>query len=291
MINDTPNLSAPMADLGPFLRRRVDGRPRLMGIVNVTPDSFHAGSRVDSVTEAVAVGLSMWDAGADWVDVGGESTRPAARPVAVEEELERVVPVISALKDARPDGLISVDTRRPAVASAALDAGADMVNDVSGLRDPAMLELVRDRGCAVCIMHMLGEPGDMQTDPHYSDVVAEVSRELNAAAQSLIDQGHPPELICVDPGIGFGKLLEHNLALLRDGAQLRGPHDLALLWGASRKSMFKELLGQERAEDRLSGTLAVAAHAYNRGVDLLRVHDVAEHADLFTALKELQREA
>ena len=291
MINDTPNLGAPMADLGPFLRRRVDGRPRLMGIVNVTPDSFHAGSRVDSVSEAVEVGLDMWDAGADWVDVGGESTRPGALPVAVEEELERVIPVISALKDARPDGLISVDTRRPAVASAALDAGADMVNDVSGLRDPAMLELVRDRGCAVCIMHMLGEPGDMQSDPQYTDVVAEVSRELNATAQSLIDQGHPPELICVDPGIGFGKLLEHNLALLRDGAQLRGPHGLALLWGVSRKSMFKELLGQERTEDRLSGTLAVAAHAHNRGVDLLRVHDVAEHADLFTALKELGREA
>ncbi len=261
-----------------------------MGIVNATPDSFHAGSRVDSVAEAIDVGLAMWDAGADWVDIGGESTRPGARPVAVEDELERVIPVISALKDARPDGLISIDTRRSTVAAAALDAGADMVNDVSGLRDDVMLELVRDRGCAVCIMHMLGEPGDMQSDPQYTDVVAEVSRELNDTANRLIAAGHPAELICIDPGIGFGKLLEHNLALLRDGAQLRGPHSLALLWGVSRKSMFKELLGQDRTEDRLSGTLAVAAHAYNRGVDLLRVHDVAEHVALFTALKELERE-
>ena len=261
-----------------------------MGIVNVTPDSFHADSRADSVEGAVQIGLSMWDAGADWVDIGGESTRPGASPVAVDEELERVIPVISALDDARVDGLISIDTRRPEVAAAALDAGADMVNDVSGLRDPAMLELVRDRGCAVCIMHMLGDPGDMQSDPHYDDVVAEVSQELNETAQALIDQGHPPELICIDPGIGFGKRLEHNLSLLRDGAQLRGPHELALLWGVSRKSMFKELLGQQTTEDRLSGTLAVAAHAHNRGVDLLRVHDVAEHVALFTALKELERE-
>tara|TARA_B100001179_G_C18305983_1_gene281650 strand:- start:130 stop:552 length:423 start_codon:yes stop_codon:yes gene_type:complete len=139
-------------------------------------------------------------------------------------------------------------------------------------------------------MHMLGDPGDMQSDPHYDDVVAEVSQELNETAQALIDQGHPPELICIDPGIGFGKRLEHNLSLLRDGAQLRGPHELALLWGVSRKSMFKELLGQQTTEDRLSGTLAVAAHAHNRGVDLLRVHDVAEHVALFTALKELERE-
>ena len=162
-----------MDDLRPFLRRRPDGRCRLMGILNVTPDSFHVASRVD-LDGAVERGLEMWSAGADWVDVGGESTRPGATPVDSVEEAARVIPVIQALRQANPDGLISIDTRRSDVAGAALDAGANMVNDVSGLRDSAMEDLLVERGCAVCIMHMKGEPGNMQQNPTYDDVVSEI---------------------------------------------------------------------------------------------------------------------
>ena len=261
-----------------------------MGIVNVTPDSFHAASRVASVDTAVQAGLEMWEAGADWVDVGGESTRPGAEPVDVDEELSRVVPVIKRLKIEKPDGLVSVDTRRAVVAVAALDAGADMVNDVSGLRDPAMRAVVLERGCAVCIMHMLGEPGNMQNEPNYADVVGEVSANLLAVAEKLVAAGHPAGLISLDPGIGFGKRLEHNLDLLRSDANLRGDAEFSLLWGVNRKSMFKELLGRDSTDARLAGTLAVAAHAMAVGVDILRVHDVAEHHDLLSTLAVLKGE-
>jgi dihydropteroate synthase len=266
-----------------------------MGIVNVTPDSFHEASRVGSVAGAVEAALKMWDDGADWVDVGGESTRPGAEPVAVAEELERVIPVIQALNDEREKRqtdstqLISVDTRRVEVAKAALDTGADMVNDVSGLRDPKMGSLVVERGCAVCIMHMLGEPGNMQSEPEYADVVSEVSENLLGVATELVNNGHPPELICLDPGIGFGKRLSHNLELLRENSLTRDPR-FPLLWGVSRKSMFNELLGRESTDDRLPGTLAVAAHSMAVGVDILRVHDVAEHHDLLTTLSALKGE-
>ncbi len=290
MINDAPQPMPLMADLAPFLKRRTCGRPRLMGIVNVTPDSFHAASRVASVDTAVQAGLEMWEAGADWVDVGGESTRPGAEPVDVDEELSRVVPVIKGLKIEKPDGLVSVDTRRAVVAVAALDAGADMVNDVSGLRDPAMRAVVLERGCAVCIMHMLGEHGNMQNEPDYADVVGEVSANLLAVAEKLVAAGHPADLISLDPGIGFGKRLEHNLDLLRSDANLRGDAEFSLLWGVSRKSMFKELLGRDSTDARLAGTLAVAAHAMAVGVDILRVHDVAEHHDLLSTLAVLKGE-
>lgn len=290
MINDAPQPMPLMADLAPFLKRRPCGRPRLMGIVNVTPDSFHAASRVASVDTAVQAGLEMWEAGADWVDIGGESTRPGAEPVDVAEELSRVVPVIKGLKIEKPNGLVSIDTRRAVVAMAALDAGAEMVNDVSGLRDAAMRAVVLERGCAVCIMHMLGEPGNMQNEPDYADVVGEVSANLLAVADKLVAAGHPADLISLDPGIGFGKRLEHNLDLLRSDAGLRGDAEFSLLWGVSRKSMFKELLGRDSTDARLAGTLAVAAHAMAVGVDILRVHDVAEHHDLLSTLVALKGE-
>ena len=274
-----------MDDLRPFLRRRPDGRCRLMGILNVTPDSFHAASRVD-VDTAVERGLEMWDVGADWVDVGGESTRPGATPVDAMEEATRVVPVIQALRQANPSGLISIDTRRSEVALAALDAGANMVNDVSGLRDPAMEELVIERGCAVCIMHMQGEPGNMQQNPTYDDVVSEVYESLTSTANTLVSKGHDSAMICLDPGIGFGKNLTHNLELLHS----RSNSDYSILWGVSRKSMFKQLLGREQTEDRLAGTLGVAAHAMLEGVDILRVHDVEAHNDLLTTLATLRPE-
>ena len=155
-----------MDDLRPFLSRRPDGRCRLMGVLNVTPDSFHAASRVD-LDSAIEQGMKMWAEGADWIDVGGESTRPGAEPVDSSKEMARVTPVIEALRNANPTGLISIDSRRVDVARAALDAGANMINDVSGLRNPEMESLVLERGCAVCIMHMQGEPGNIQQNPNY----------------------------------------------------------------------------------------------------------------------------
>ena len=256
-----------------------------MGILNVTPDSFHAASRVD-LDSAIERGLKMWSAGADWVDIGGESTRPGATPVDSVEETDRVVPVIQALRQANPDGLISIDTRRFDVAEAALDAGANMVNDVSGLRDSAMRELVVERGCAVCIMHMQGAPGNMQQNPTYEDVFEEVYGSLISTAEGLIERGHNPALICLDPGIGFGKNLNHNLELLHS----RSDSNYSIMWGVSRKSMFNQLLGRERTEDRLAGTLGVAAHAMLEGVDILRVHDVEAHNDLLTTMATLRPE-
>ena len=278
-----------MHDLAPFLKCRDDGRPRLMGIVNVTPDSFHAASRVASLEAAVTAALDMWDAGADWIDIGGESTRPGAQPVLASEEITRVIPVIEALRNERPNGLISIDTRHPIVAAEAITAGANMVNDVSGLRDPEMFNLVLESKCAVCIMHMLGEPGNMQNTPVYNDVVNEVSESLLSTAHRLIANGHSSELIALDPGIGFGKTLEQNLALLEKSQPLRGDGGFSVLWGVSRKTVFRDLLSRELTHERLAGTLGVAAHAMNEEVDILRVHDVAEHHDLLTVLAKLRK--
>ena len=280
-----------MPDLAPFLKCRDDGRPRLMGIVNVTSDSFHAASRVASLEAAVTAALDMWDAGADWIDIGGESTRPGAQPVLASEEISRVVPVIEALRNKRPNGLISIDTRHPIVAAEALASGANMVNDVSGLRDPEMFNLVLESKCAVCIMHMLGQPGNMQTEPVYNDVVNEVSKNLLSTARRLIVSGHSSELITLDPGIGFGKTLEQNLSLLEISQPLRGDEGFSVLWGVSRKTVFRDLLSRELTDERLAGTLGVAAHAMNEGVDILRVHDVEEHHDLLTVLSILRKQS
>lgn len=257
-----------------------------MGIINLTPDSFHAASRVSS-SDAVKRGLAMWEAGGSWVDIGGESTRPNADPVPLEQELQRVIPVIAEMHDSNPNGPISVDTRRPEVAAAALDAGAAMINDVSGLRDPAMFDLVLERGAAVCIMHMQGEPRTMQAEPHYDDCITEVASSLNETAERLVASGHPAELILLDPGIGFGKLLEHNLELLRGVDALRGVHRFPIMFGTSRKSMISQLTGVAGSEDRLAGTLATAAQAQSQGVDMLRVHDIEEHAELSAVLAAL----
>ena len=277
-----------MRDLAPFLKCRNDGRPRLMGVVNVTPDSFHANSRISSLEEAVERAISMWEGGADWVDIGGESTRPGSKPVDVNEEINRVVPVIEALRDAKPFGLISIDTRRVEVASAALEAGADMINDVSGLRNQEMFDLVINSEIPVCIMHMKGEPGNMQNNPQYEDVVYEVSQKLLDTAERLVENGHPPELIILDPGIGFGKNMKQNLELLKNSSHLRGEREFSILWGVSRKSIFRDLLNREKSESRLSGTLGVAAYAQGKRIDILRVHDVTEHHDLLKVIIELE---
>ena len=277
-----------MADaLTPFSFRRQSSSIGLMGILNITPDSFHGPSRQKSVDEAIQNGVSMIEAGAKILDIGGESTRPGSQPVSIEQELQRVLPVISGIRSVSPNIEISVDTRNPEVARHALDSGATIINDVSGLRSQEMIDLVLDRKVPVCIMHMLGEPKTMQSNPTYRDVVGDVSTELLNTAQTLVDAGHDAQKVCLDPGIGFGKTLEHNIDLLKSWQHFRGEHDFSILWGVSRKSMIGQLTGHSSTEDRLFGTLGVAAYAQQAGIDWLRVHDVQAHSDLLRVLHQL----
>ena len=277
-----------MADWRPMLKRREDGFPRIMGVVNVTPDSFHARSRSSDINHAVETAMKMASEGADWIDIGGESTRPGASPVTIEDELSRVIPAIEAIRSQLPDVCISIDTRRSEVAMQALNSGADMVNDVSAMSDPGMLSLVSEHDCPVCIMHMRGLPENMQDDPSYDDVVREVRGYLGKVAGLLMDEGVKPSQIIADPGIGFGKTLEHNIALLSSGRSIVPDERMSLMWGVSRKSMFLDLLGREDSEDRLAGTLGVAAISPEKEVDIIRVHDVAEHSDSFKAMKAVR---
>ena len=277
-----------MADWRPMLKRREDGFPRIMGVVNVTPDSFHARSRSSDINHAVETAMKMASEGADWIDIGGESTRPGASPVTVDDELSRVIPAIEAIRSQLPDVCISIDSRRSEVAIQALNAGADMVNDVSAMSDPGMLSVISEHDCPVCIMHMQGLPENMQDDPSYDDVVREVRGYLGKVAGLLMDEGVKPSQIIADPGIGFGKTLEHNIALLSSGRSIVPDERMSLMWGVSRKSMFLDLLGREDSEDRLAGTLGVAAISPEKKVDILRVHDVAEHSDSFKAMKAVR---
>ena len=256
---------------GPF--RLSLGRTLVMGIVNVTPDSFSDGGRHADPGDAVAHGAALAAAGADIVDVGGESTRPGAPAVPLDEELRRVEPVVAALAG---EGLcVSVDTRHRRVAEAAIDAGATVVNDVSaGCSDPGMLPLVGARGGGGGLMHMRGEPRTMQQDPTYADVVEDVRGFLGDRAQAAREAGCTHEAVAVDPGIGFGKTLAHNLALLAAVPRLA---DLGypVLVGASRKSMFGRLLGLPVGQ-RVAPSVAVAAWSVLAGASVVRVHDVAE---------------
>ena len=252
-------------------------RPRVMGILNVTPDSFSDGGDLTTAERAVARARA-WDGDVDILDIGGESTRPGARTVPEAEEIARVVPAIRALRDAGITTPISIDTRKAAVAAAALDAGADMVNDVSaGLYDSAMLGLVAERGVPVCLMHAKGLPETMQDNPVYDDVVAEVLDHLAERIEAAEAAGIPKGRIVTDPGIGFGKTLDHNLALL--GA-LERFHELGcpVLLGASRKRFIGAIGGAEEPKARMPGSIAVALHAARAGVQILRVHDVPETA-------------
>jgi len=277
-----------MADWRPMINRREDGYPRIMGVVNVTPDSFHSDSRNTSADLAVATASRMSSEGADWIEIGGESTRPGATPVSVEVELSRVVPAIVGIRAEHPDLCISVDTRRAEVARRALESGADLVNDVSALGDPSMLDVIVEYECPVCVMHMKGMPENMQDDPSYGDVVSEVSSYLATKSSILVEAGVSPDRIIADPGIGFGKSLEHNVALLSSGRGVVPDKQMSLMWGVSRKSMFHDLLGRESSEDRLSGSLGVAAVSMEKEVDIIRVHDVVEHSDTFAAMKAVR---
>jgi dihydropteroate synthase len=249
-------------------------RTIVMGVLNVTPDSFSDGGRFLAVDAAAAHAARMIADGADIVDVGGESTRPGASPVPVEVEVDRVVPVISRLRSDLPDAVVSVDTRRAFVAEAALAAGATIVNDVSAGADPAMFDLVRDRGAAIVLMHMRGEPRTMQDAPRYADVVDEVREHLRGRIEAAELAGIDPDRIAVDPGIGFGKDLEHNLELIRRIDELAVLHR-PILVGPSRKRFIGAILDLPE-DQRVEGTIGAAAWMVSRGAHIVRVHDVLE---------------
>ena len=265
----------------PSIRKATNGRPLLMGILNITPDSFYSDSRY-SAGDAVEKAQIMIENGADWIDIGGESTRPGASKISIEKEIERVIPVIKQLRKDNDEIMISIDTRNHEVARLALENGANMVNDVSGLRDKKMVDLIIEAKCAVCIMHMNGEPGNMQQNPTYNDVVEEVASYLDKQAKELIDRGLPRDLILIDPGIGFGKTQQHNLLLMKSAKRFQ-ELGYGLLWGISRKSVIGYITGKQNASQRLSGTLASSLFGAQMGVDILRVHDVDEHNDFFKA--------
>ncbi|ODS97486.1 MAG: dihydropteroate synthase [Lautropia sp. SCN 69-89] len=246
-----------------------------MGVVNVTPDSFSDGGRHDTVDAAIAHARRLIAEGADLIDIGGESTRPGAAPVAPEEEIARVVPVLDALRDCGVP--LSVDTRHPSTMRAAIEHGADMINDIAALREPGAIDVVRDARCAVCLMHMQGEPATMQQAPAYDEVVSEVGHFLDARVAALRVSGVARERIVVDPGIGFGKTLRHNLLLLGALDELAAGGQPVLI-GVSRKSMLGDLTGRP-AGQRLAGSLAAMLAAVARGAAIVRVHDVAESRD------------
>jgi dihydropteroate synthase len=251
---------------------------RIMGVVNVTPDSFSDGGLFLDTDDAVRHSLELVAEGADILDVGGESTRPGAEPVTEDEERQRVIPVLERVADAQPRVQLSIDTSKPEVARAALDAGATCVNDVTAFRAaPAMAGLVAERAVECCLMHMLGEPRTMQDDPRYDDVVSEVKAFLEERLAFAVAEGVPEERVMLDPGIGFGKTLEHNLELLRrldEIVALGRP----VVVGTSRKSFLGRITGREVGE-RLPGTIATNVLALERGASVFRVHEVAPVRD------------
>jgi len=260
-------------------------RPLVMGIVNVTPDSFSDGGCFYSPRQAIEHGLSLRAAGADILDIGGESTRPGAAAVSVEAELDRVLPVLEGLRDC--GAALSVDTSKPEVMRAAIAAGAAMVNDVRALCAPGALGAVAGTGAAVCLMHMQGEPRTMQQAPEYRDVVGEVRSYLAARVSACVAAGIATTRLCIDPGIGFGKRAEHNLALLAALDQLATP-GIPVLVGVSRKSLVGMITGRA-AGDRLAGSVALAALAVMRGAAIVRAHDVAETVDAVKVASALRR--
>jgi dihydropteroate synthase len=256
----------------------MSGMFRIMGVVNVTPDSFSDGGAFLDRDAAVNHGLRLAFEGADLLDIGGESTRPGADPVPEREELDRVIPVIEGIRAHNGVVRVSIDTSKAAVAAAALDAGADYVNDVTALRgDPEMAALVAERGVDVCLMHMLGTPRTMQAEARYDDVVADVKAFLEQRIEAAVAAGIALERIEVDPGIGFAKNVDHNLELLgrlRELTALGRP----LVLGTSRKSFLGAITGRETAE-RMPATLATVVMGYERGAEVFRVHDVAPARD------------
>ena len=258
------------------------GRPLLMGILNVTPDSFSDGGQFQLVENAVARALQMEADGADIIDIGGESTRPGAEPVTLEEELRRTIPVIRELAT-RVRTPISIDTTKAEVARQALEAGAEIVNDISGLTfDPEMLEVCRLHDAGICLMHIQGTPQTMQQNPTYVDVVQEVIDFLQQQVDRCLMAGILPERMCIDPGIGFGKTAEHNLQLLKSVSRLQRDLQRPVLIGHSRKRFLSKILGRS-VDERESGTIGVSIALAEQGVDILRIHDVRSVRDAIVA--------
>lgn len=265
-------------------------RPLVMGILNITPDSFSDGGRFLSREDALARAEKMLADGADMIDIGGESTRPGAPPVPLDEELERVVPIVEALRAVNVP--LSVDTYKPAVMRAVLDAGADMINDIWGLRQEGALDAVKDSDCGLCVMHMLGEPRTMQVhEPFYEDVVADVRSFFEARLAALGSAGIAASRIAFDPGYGFGKTVAHNYALLGHLRQtLPVGTNVPLLAGMSRKSMLGAVTGRGAGE-RLAASIAAAVCAAEQGAAIIRVHDVAETVDALKVWQATQEAA
>jgi dihydropteroate synthase len=250
-------------------------RPKIMGIVNVTPDSFSDGGLYLGAEQAIAHARTLIAQGADILDIGGESTRPGSAPTSEDEELSRVMPVLEAVMNLGVP--VSIDTRRPDVMKTAIALGVDLLNDVNGFRDPDAFEAAVSSSCGLCIMHMLGEPGTMQDNPQYNDVVGEVTDFLLARCQAFVDRGVDRRRLLIDPGFGFGKTFGHNVALMRAIGQMAAQQPV--LVGVSRKRMIASLLGQDLPPNqRVTGSVAAALWAAEQGVQILRVHDVQETA-------------
>jgi dihydropteroate synthase len=265
-------------------------RPRVMGVLNVTPDSFFDGGRYFEPSVAIAHGVSMAEQGADILDIGGESARPGALPVSLQEELDRVLPVVETLRH-QVEIPISIDTAKPEVMRAAVAAGAAMINDVNALRSPGALTAAAEMGVPVCLMHMQGRPRNMQYEPSYNNVVEEVSEFLQARVDAALEAGLRPDQLVLDPGFGFGKTLRHNLELLNSLDKLVGL-GYPVLAGLSRKSMLGRILKSED-EDRLAGSLTLAILACQQGAHIIRVHDVEPTRQALQVLEaaELEQES
>ncbi|WP_113957203.1 dihydropteroate synthase [Roseimicrobium gellanilyticum] len=261
-------------------------RGLIMGVLNVTPDSFSDGGKYFDLESAVAHGLEMVAQGANILDVGGESTRPGADPVDASEEIRRVVPAIQSLR-AKTSALISVDTMKADVALAAITAGADIINDVTGFSDPAMIQAAAETGAGLIVMHMQGTPRTMQTHPEYEDVVRDVRDFFVRRLEKLAAAGIPPASVALDPGFGFGKTHEHNLALLRSFSRLR-VNDGVLAVGVSRKSMIARLLQNTDPASRYWPTVALTSWLRDAGAEVIRVHDVKPNAEAMRMIEAIQ---
>lgn len=254
-------------------------RPLVMGILNVTPDSFSDSGKYHALDAAISHAEEMISAGVDIIDIGGESTRPGSQPVSLMDELARVMPLVYALRDCGKP--LSIDTYKPEVMRVAIAAGADMINDINGFRAPGALEAVAELDCALCVMHMQKDPQSMQLKPEYQDVVADVSAFLSERIAAMEQMNIARDRICIDPGFGFGKSLAHNIALLKNIGQLQTALDLPLLAGLSRKTMIGAILDKPVAQ-RMAGSLAGALASVANGARIVRVHDVAETVDALT---------
>lgn len=259
---------------------------QIMGILNVTPDSFHDGGKHNSLDAAIAHGIALYQEGADWIDIGGESTRPYAKPVSEKEELARILPVIKALRKEIPIPL-SIDTRKAAVAEAALQEGVSLLNDVSGFSDPAMIRLAAASQLPICVMHMQGNPETMQNGPRYPEgIIPHLRRWFEEKVGDLINNGIKKEQIFLDPGIGFGKTVEDNFRIIHNLPNLRVA-GCGVLLGVSRKSFMSKTLGKEKTET-IAPTVAMNTIAVLAGVEIIRVHDVLAHREAVNVLNKFQ---